>query len=186
MAKRRAKAAPKQAKSGAPNGDDASHDAGECICWDAGDQSLRRRPAFTEIQANQGPVAPFRASWARFVLSGDIRHDLSYEVSPGVIYQRAAISVAGYRGYRQSRAGTNTTWLKVLSSDSRTEASASSKPHPATTSSSTCPMWKVCASKSCAKDSGSHLTKAKVPRDPALKTSAHSRAFDVKRSADTM
>jgi len=40
------------------------------------------------------------------------------------------------------------------------------------TSSFTCRTWKASASKICERDSGSHSTKAKVPRDHARRTSA--------------
>jgi hypothetical protein len=109
---------------------------------------------------------------------GDIGRDLGYEAGLGVICTLAATAAASYQGYRQSRTETNTTWLKVQSNVSRTGASGSSKPLPATTSFSTCRTWKACALKSCAKDSGSHSTRAKVPRGPARRTSAHFRTVE--------
>ena len=101
----------------------------------------------------------------------DIGGNLSYEAVPRVIVILAATSAASYWAHRQCRAGTNTTWLKVQLSVSRTGASGLSKPLRATTSFSTCPTWMACDSKTCARDRRSHSTKAKVPRAHAQRTS---------------
>ncbi len=63
-----------------------------------------------------------------------------------------------------------------FSSDASHEASVSSKPLPGTISFSTSRTWMACASRICARDRRSRLTKAKAPRGHARRTSALSEA----------